>query len=76
MERRAGSAVKQAPTNASMLARILATTFERSSQNLRPSVLGRAQSDETAQILNAETSQTHELSIFGGPYFVVGRELF
>ncbi len=39
-------------------------------------MLERAQSDETAQILNAETSQTRELSIFGGPYFVVGRELF
>jgi 2-hydroxychromene-2-carboxylate isomerase len=41
-----------------------------------PRVLERAQSDETAQILEAETNQARELGIFGGPNFVVGHELF
>jgi 2-hydroxychromene-2-carboxylate isomerase len=39
-------------------------------------VLERAQSDETAQMLETETNQARELGIFGGPNFVVGRELF
>jgi 2-hydroxychromene-2-carboxylate isomerase len=39
-------------------------------------VLERAQSDETARILEAETNQARALGSFCGPNFVVGGELF